>query len=193
MHFPSSNASRSVPFQVKRVSATDWRSTYVFYWCFHHDHRTCGVSHLVLSFSDTYSLWRFHDSVIESRSPHLQRLEIYAPDDVVNEILPGERARFFTHLASHCPRLVWLDVHLRVLCLGGGGDAAPPKVDWPEERQRLRIVFHHHQPEEDDHVGWLEPWRVFRGNVRVVDDAEEIRESKKKAEAQWIVSPCQSP
>ncbi len=183
-HFPSSNALRSVPFQVKRFSGTDW-----FF------REMSVVSHLVLSFSDRYSLWRFCGSVVEGHFPHLQKLEMTARDDVIIETSPGERARYFTQLASQCPRLEWLDVDLRACWYDDDDDNDDPdplKIDWPEERQTLHIVYHHHQPEGGG-VGWLEPWRFFRGNVRVVDDPEEIRESKKKAEAQWIVSPYQSP
>ncbi len=124
--------------------------------------------------------------------PSLQRLEVSAPNAVVNYLPSGEPADFFENLQSHCPRLDWLDVNLRIrVHIDDNGYMAPLKIHWPEERQPLRIVYHQHQPEEDERVRWLEPWRHFEGNVRVVDDAEEIRESQKEAEKQWIVSPYQ--
>ncbi len=151
------------------------------------------VSHLVLSCPGRYSLFSFRICVDGGRFPHLQRLEIDAPDGAVNVVSSGHESHFFAHLASHCPRLVWLDLDLRVRWydVDVDDDATPSKVDWPEDRQRLDIVFHNHQPEEGG-VAWLEPWRFFKGNVSVIDDPEEIEESKKKAETQWVVSPYRS-
>ncbi len=116
--------------------------------------------------------------------PNLHRLDMTAPNGILNRLSSGERSQLFTQLVSHCPRLNWLDVNVRML--KDNDRTGPLKIHWPEERQILRILYHHQQPEEGS---WLEPWHFFKGNVRVVDDPEEIRESKKGAEGEWIVSP----
>ncbi len=33
----------------------------------------------------------------------------------------------------------------------------------------------------------MEPWRFFKGNVRLLVDPEEMRQSQKETEKQWIV------
>ncbi len=166
---------RSASFQVKRFSANDWEPG---------QEELPGVSHLVLrDVTPRYGLG------LVNHFPLLQRLEVATPEDVIHEMSSGEGSRFFRRLASQCPLLEWLDVVVRVKWVDDDDvDTGPSKVYWPDDRQTLQIVYHNNQPEGED-VGWLEPWRLFRSNVTVIDDPGE---SKEEAEAKWIVSPYQS-
>ncbi len=101
----------------------------------------------------------------------------------------GTTVHLFHELVYSCPRLEWLDMDLlmdRRLHRSPSGEEM--KVDWPVDRERLKVVYHH-TPEGE---GRLNPWRWFKGNVEVVEDAQEIEESKKEAEAKWMVSPYES-
>ncbi len=184
---PLVQLSRTVSFQVKRLGIADGLiSVDDFGWP--------SVSHLVLKCRERFA----SDGFIRRQMaacPSLQRLEMSVPDSVLSGNSSGEVVDFFQNLQSQCPRLEWLDVdlHFWVPTEDNGGIGPLEKINWlwPQEGQTLRVVRHHRQPEEGEEGRWLEPWRHFSGNVRVVDDPEELRESQKEMEKEWFVSPYQ--
>ncbi len=151
------------------------------------------VSHLLLKCRNQFGFGVLILHLADS-FPSLQRLEMSAQDGLVSYITSSEAVNFFAKLQSRCPRLDWLDVNMRIRVpiKGNGGIGRLRQIHWPQERQTLRIVCHQ-QPEEGEGARWLQPWRHFEleSNVRVVDDPEELRQNKKEAEKQWLVSPYQ--
>ncbi len=98
----------------------------------------------------------------------------------------AKMVELFRELVVACPRLVCLDVDLMVARrLDESPTSEEQKVEWPADRQKLKIIYY----DTPDGRGRLKPWLWFKGNVEVIRDPQVIKQLKREAESKWIISP----